>query len=202
MSEPAVLLLGPAIDAGESATSLERLGSLSLPNSTSYVVTTGKFDTRKLAKTFNVEAGYPGEVTVLQTFAAWAEIPYRTDARFRDGYDLFCLRSLLAKVDSFDYAVLVRNATSLQERWPELLTELQERLFVVLGSGSPTSGSPSLVLNLADPRISPFLECAIELYLTGAVYGIPRYSLAEALITAARSAETERAISQHRSIAA
>lgn len=202
MSEPAVLLLGPAIDAAESASSLERLRSLSLPNSTSYVVTTGKFDARKLAKTCNVEAGYPSELTVLQTLAAWVEVPYRADSRFRDGYDLFCLQSALAKADSFDYAVLVRDVASLQESWPELLTRLGTDLFVVFGSGSSIAGSPSVVLNLANPQLSAFLGCALELYLTGAAYGIPHYSLDEALITAACSAEIRQAISQHRPIAA
>jgi hypothetical protein len=75
MPEPRVLLCGPALDLAESAASLEMLRGIAMPDAEKFVVTTGKFDTQKDARAFNIEADYPAQTAYMQTLARWAEVP-------------------------------------------------------------------------------------------------------------------------------
>jgi hypothetical protein len=183
LSDPRILVVGPALDEAGSSASLKTLAAIDLPNTTKYVVTKGKFDTRKVAKTANIEAGYPSEPAQLQTLASWAECPFRYDPRFRDGYDLYCLRTILEKGHEFDYALLMREQSRPQLRWPELLERIAGSLFLTVSSDD--IGPSNLLLNLTEERASLFLDFALELYFTGAAYGISPYSFENALLTAA-----------------
>lgn len=187
MSDPRILLCGPALDPTESANRLEMLRLVALPNATKYVVTTGKFDAQKLAKTFNINAEYPAEPAYLHTLAAWAEFPDRCEPRFRDGCDLFCLRSILAKNGDFDYAILLREAVGFQERWPNLRAGAEGKMFLSFHEGLSAASDPAaanVLFNLRDKRASRFLDLASELYRTGAVYAMTPYSLERALMAA------------------
>lgn len=181
MSDEKLLIVGRALDPEESSATLQMLDSFDWPNATKCVVTIGKLDSRTVAKTVNVEAGYPADPAHLQTLAAWAECPHREDARFRDGYDLFCLRRVLEREHGFDYALLVRDASGLMERWPDLLSRIEDRPFLTLSSNENVG---ALLLNLRDERAPEFLDCAWELYLSGTVYALPTYSFDEALSAA------------------
>jgi hypothetical protein len=188
LSEPRVLVCGAALDAEETLKSLEMLQGLVLPNATNYVVTTGKFDTGKSAKIFNVEANYPPEPAHLQTLAAWAEIPYRTDPRFRDGHDFFCLKRILSKNDPVEVAMLLRDPAGLEDQWPELMSRLQGRLFLSFRLPAPNGADRTNVLfNLAVDRSSQFLDLTWEFYSGGGVYGLSPYSVDAALETVAES---------------
>jgi hypothetical protein len=190
------LLLASALDALESAAGLELLRNTILPNATKFVVTNGKLDTQKLAKTFNVESGYPAEPVHLQTLAAWAEAS-RHDPRYRDGYDLFCLRKILAAQDGFDLAVLLRGPVDLGTG-ATLVTRLQGRLFRSLQAEIPTDPGAdertNVLFDLRDQRIRAFLDHARELYVTGAVYGITPYSFERALSTAGQALQIEEEV--------
>ena len=178
LSEPTILLCGPALDAAESAASLEMLRQVALPGAAKFLVTTGKFDTEGAAKAFNVEADYPAEPAYLQTLLRWSEAGGLDDRRFRDGYDLYCLRRILARHGPFDFAVLLRgDAASLEAGWPELGKEVDGRLFLTFGD----EASPSLLVDLQDARAAAFLDTAWRFYVTGAVYGIDGYALDGAL---------------------
>ena len=192
MSEPRILLCGPASNAEESADSLEMLGQVDLPGATKYVVTTGKFDAHKLAKTFNVEADYPTEPARLQTMAGWAEFPDLTRSRCRDGYDLFCLRGILAKEGPFDYAIVLRDARDLEKRWPGLCAQIDGKPYLCFEAGSPAVSEASqgcnVMFNLKEDTAAAVLELAWELYASGNVYAMSPYSLDGALATALEGA--------------
>jgi hypothetical protein len=196
LSDPRVVLVGSAIDEAGSSASLRTLAALNLPHATRYIVTRGKFDTQNLAKTANVEAGYPSEPAQLQTLASWAECPLRKDPRFRDGYDLYCLRTILARTHEFDYALLIREQSRPQLRWPELLAAIAGTLFLTISSDDDI-GASNLMLNLADERASAFLDSALELYFTGAAYAISPYSFENALLTAADALRLASAMDYH-----
>jgi hypothetical protein len=191
LSDPRILLLGPALDEAESAVSLERLRHVMLPNINKFVVTTGKFDTQKSAKTFNAEAGaeYPSETAYLQTLAAWAEVSNPRGPRFRDGYDLFCLRSILARNAPVDHAILLRDPILIQERWRELRDGVDGKLFLTFDepSSERDGAADNVLFNLADPRATAFLDLLWDLFAGGAVYGMAPYSLDLALSTAAEA---------------
>jgi hypothetical protein len=201
LPEPAILLCGPALDAEGSAASLDLLRQVSLPNATKYLVTTGKFDAGGDAKTVNVETDYPADPPQLRSLLRWAEINDLEDGRFRDGYDLYCLRRILSRFKKFDYALVLRNgATSLPGWWPELQASIAGRTFLTFDGQGPGAGTlsphPSLIIDLQDARTPAFLDAAWELYRTGAVYGLEPYSIAAALDTALAAVELEQALRQ------
>jgi hypothetical protein len=196
-----VLLCGPALDAKESAASLDILRQVTLPSAAKFVVTTGKFDAGGAAKTVNVDADYPPDPAYLLTLLRWAEISELADPRFRDGYDLYCLRRILARFKTFDYAVVLREgADRLQERWPDLQRGVGGRLFLTLEKRSPAdhmmSTGPSIVIDLKDDRTPAFLEAVSELYRTGAVYGMEAYTLEGALSAALDVIELQQVFRQ------
>lgn len=203
MPEPLILICGPALDANESAASLDLLRQVTLPNAVKFLVTTGKFDAEGAAKTVNVEADYPADPAYLQTLLRWAEIRELADPRFRDGFDLYCLRRILARFKKFDYAVLLRGgASNLKARWPKLQGSIEGRVFLTFhgaaSAGGAASPGPSLLIDFQDKRSAAFLDAAWELYLSGAVYGMADYSLDGALGTALDTVELERALRQSR----
>lgn len=198
MPEPLILLCGPALDAGESAASLDLLRRVALENAAKFLVTTGKFDSEGEAKTVNVEANYPAETAHLQTLLRWADIGDLSDPRFRDGYDLYCLRRILGRFKKFHHAVVLRDGAARQDRWPELQERIGGRLFLTFGedSSDDSAARPSLIINVKDPRTSSFLDAAWELYRTGAVYGMPQYALDDALSIAVEALELEQVLRQ------
>ena len=199
MPETSILLCGPALDARESAASLELLRQITVPNAAKFVVTTAKFDAQDVAKSVNVQSDYPAEPAYLQTLLNWSEIGDPGDPRFRDGYDLYCLRRILARHKRFDYAVMLRGAAhTVETRWPELQRSLEDRLFLIVGEEPPSNSTaarlPTFVINLRDERVDAFLDAASQLYLTGAVYGLTAYSLDTALSIALDSVQLEASL--------
>jgi hypothetical protein len=174
MPEPRVLLCGPALDLAESAASLEMLRGIAIPGAEKFVVTTGKFDTQKDARAFNVEADYPAQTAYMQTLARWAEVPEWPDRRFRDGYDLYCLQRILAANDRFDIAVLIRDGGNFSEHWPQLLEKLADSYFLVFGA---EGGPAGLVLNLQKEGVGAFLDYGLQIFSTGRSYAIEPYDL-------------------------
>ena len=200
MPEPSILICGPAAQTEESVASLDLLRQVTLPNAAKYLVTTGKFDSEGAAKTVNVEADYPADTAHLQTLLRWAKIRDLRDQRFRDGYDLYCLRRIVTRFKGSDYAVLLRNgAAAFQNHWPKLQESVRGQLFQTFGRSAGARGQvpgKNLILDLQDERSADFLETAWELYATGAVYGMTLYSLDLALSTALDALRVERMLRQ------
>lgn len=179
MPNLALLILGPAFGAEESARSLANLKRVDLPHATKLVVTRGKFDADGAAKTFNIDSGYPAEIAELQTLATSSGHRFRDDPRFRDGYDLFCIRRLLERQSGFDLLLLLRDPNGLEQCWPEMLARASGGLFAV----DPDNGR-NLLLNLANPRCREMLELAWTLYRSGAAFAMQPYGLAAAMAAA------------------
>jgi hypothetical protein len=192
LPDPRILVLGAASNAAQSEEAVARLGRVDLPNVSKYVVTAGKFDSRAIAATLNVEAGYPAEPAVLHTLAAWAERQKPADLRFRDGYDLYCLRRLLANGAEGDLALILRDDTDLETVWPDLQEQIAGQLFLTFPLGN--SVLPSILFNLNGPEASAFLDSAWELYLSGSVYAMDPYSLQRALTTASDALRLQASI--------
>ena len=183
MSDPGLLVLGPAIDADESAHSLANLVRVDLPGATKFVVTRGKFPTDGPVKTFNIDTGYPAEIAELRTLATFAGHDFRQDPRFRDGYDLFCIRRLLERNGGFDRLLLLRDPDGFEAHWPGVQASAADRLFATDPDGR------NLLLNLADPSSRAMIEMAWALYHSGAAYSLHPYGLAGALTAASEAVE-------------
>jgi len=182
LPDPRILVLGTGSNAAQSEEALARLERVALPNVSKHVATAGKFDSRGIAATLNVVAGYPAESAVLHTLAAWAERHDPADPRFRDGYDLFCFRRLLANGVEGDLGLIVRGDCELMGIWPELRKKLSGQLFLTFPLN--TAPFPSILFDLNDPGAPAFLDLAWELYLSGSVYAMDPYSLQRALTAA------------------
>lgn len=183
--EPRILLLGPALSADDSAQSLEILSRVTLPNATKYVVTVGKFDAGKIAASFNIESGYPAEPSYLKSLAAWTETSDRSDPRLRDGYDLYCLRELVAKEGgNFDYVILLRETAGFEENWTDPQARVNGKTFLAFSSALSGGKGPNFLFSLRDQRAIKILDLALEIYFTGAAYAMKCYTLDGALTVA------------------
>lgn len=192
MLEPRILVCGPALNMSESEASLERLRHLSSPIFKKFVVTTDKFDSLHDVRSFSVEAEHPPEPAYLKTLGSWAGNADLTDQRFRDGYDLFCLRAILSGNAGLDFAILLREADQLDDRLPLLLSKVEGCLFLAFDSEfdctSAARSRRNLLVDLSNPGVGDFLHFAWQLYVTGAVYAIDPYSLEDAMKAAAEGA--------------
>jgi hypothetical protein len=187
LPDPSVLIVATALNMSEAERSLEVLKSIDLPNAVKCVAGPGKVDTRKQAKAFNIESGYPSEPAHLHTLGAWAGTESLTDECFRDGYDLFCLRRLLHDDDAFDFALLVCAPVHLHTDWSCLQAAVSDKLFLKFGaeiSGESAGGRPNIAFNLRNDRSADFLDASWELFKTGAAYAIAPYSFEAILCTA------------------
>jgi hypothetical protein len=180
-----ILLCIPALNGVESVKCRELVRQITLPNATKFIVANGKFDAEGAAKTLNIESGYPSGPAHLQTLSAWAEVDVGTDPRFCDGYHIYALRTLVAKESGFDYAILLRQESGLQDRWTELRTELDNGLFLTFGDQPWASAQPNVIFNVGHADGIRFLKCLSDLFETGIVYGLSPYSLHAALSAAA-----------------
>lgn len=198
MSDPRILLCAPALDAAESQAGLDMLRDIELPNATKFIVTTGKFDAQKVARTFNVEANYPSEPARLLSFARWACGAIGPEPRFRDGYDLFCLDGILEQNGGFDFAVLVRDAAGLEQRWLELRASVAGALFLTFGPQSAecteAADTANVVFNLTHAASRPFRDHVHKLYNEGGFYSLDDYRLDKALQLAVESMRLEEAL--------
>ena len=200
MFEESLLICGPGLEAAESKESLQRLKEIGHAGATKVVVTTGKFETDGAAKRINVDADYPPEPAHLQTLLSWAALSDLSDSRFRDGFDLYSLRRILAKHGQADFALLLRsNAAEFNENWPKLRSSLTHNAFKCFG-GDGDPRRRNLIVNLRASRIEDALEAAWQIYFTGAVYALAPYSLDAALdaAVAATTAYFQPAESQFR----
>jgi hypothetical protein len=192
------MLCGP-LNADGSVRSLEALREVTLPGVAKFLITTGKFETDGAARAVNVEADYPGEPAYLRTLLSWAEVADRADPRFRDGYDLYCVRRILSRHGPFAFAVVLRGGGgSLESRWPELLKSIEGRLFLTFDGDASAASTPgagsNILFDLRDDRAPAFIEAAMQLFLTGSVYGLSDYTLDRALETALEAVELEQRI--------
>ena len=183
MSDSALLILGPAFDADESARSLANLARIDLPAGTKFVVTRGKVPTDGTVKTFNIDNGYPAEIAELRTLATFAGRGFRDDPCFRDGYDLFCIRRLLERHGEFDRLLLMRDPDARAAHWPGMQARAADRLFAT------DADDRNLLLNLAEPSCRAMIDMAWALYHSVAAHALHPYGLGTALTAASEAVE-------------
>lgn len=163
----------------EPADALEMLRPAELPKLTKCVLTDAKFDTQRVAKTFNIEANYPPEPALLRTLAGWSGLGDEAAERLADGLQIFALRSVVDRDGPFGTVIVQRNPCDFTQRWAALIEQLGDELYLELGKGN-------VVLNL-NAGSKALLDALWTLYETGAVYGFTGYSFGAALAAAADS---------------
>jgi hypothetical protein len=166
----------------EPAKALEMLRPTELPKLTKCVLTNAKFETAKAAKTFNIQANYAAEPERLRTLAASSGRKEGSAEQLADGLELFALRAVIKRDGPFGYVILQRQTADLAGRWPAIVEQAGEQLFVDLGEGN-------VLLSLRSPRGQAIVDALWELYFSGAVYGFVDYSFHAAVAAAAQAVE-------------
>jgi hypothetical protein len=183
-----ILVCGPALDKHETLRSVDILREVDLPNSTSFVVTTGKVEVAPGIRTHNVEAGYPLDLPFFRTQSSWAHPGRTEDLCFRDGYDLYCFRGLLRKHPAFQLAILLRKGPHLRARWDGIEQALAGNPFVTFGAAPGDDGeNGNLLVDLRHERAMTFLDLAVDFYRSGAAYAVDPYTLNGSLKLAAQA---------------
>lgn len=174
------MVVATAQNERECAEKLALLDQASLPNATKYLVSTEKFDGGGIARTLNAESAYPAELPHLRTLSAWADTS--SDTRVRDGFDIFCLRIALAKADTPEIVVLLRDAL------PDSGWDLEnDALFEVL-MGNSGSRASSVAFNLLNPSAPRFFDFLWDIYASGVAYAMSPYDMEMALSSSAEAA--------------
>jgi hypothetical protein len=174
-----ILLIGPVPSRIEPADALELLRPADLPKLTKCLLTDAKFDTKRAAKTFNIEADYPPETALLRTLAGWSGLGDDAAEALADGLEVFALRSVVDRDGPFGTVIVQRSPSDFTQRWSALIEQLGNELYLELGQGN-------VVLNL-NAGSKALLDALWTLYETGAVYGFSDYSFSAALAAAADS---------------
>jgi hypothetical protein len=159
---------------------LEMLRRAELPRLTKCVLTEAKFDTKKAAKTFNIGAKYEREPVELQTFAHWSGLKGGSSEQLADGLELFALRAVIEREGPFGWLILQRRPADLTQRWPQLVNDLGDQLFLHFDE-------TNVLINLRAERSAAFLGAWWDLHISGAIYSFDSYSESKAMAVAARA---------------
>lgn len=165
------------------------------PGVLKYVVTTGKFNTRKLAKASNIEVGYPAETPWIATLAAWAGGPANAPTpQESDALNLFALLKILAGDHVFDYALIVQDISALPTFWEDVHSSLDGRCVATFGPSTRCN----IVFDINHRLTEDMLSNAWDFYTSGAVFALKSYSVAEALAMAEQATIiASQAVEQH-----
>lgn len=163
---PAVNLLLQMPHAGMTGTSL-------------FIAAAGKFKAAAKVQTLNVAANYPAEFARLLTLTRWAVPGPTLSAQFHHSQVLMCLRQFVRTYPSFGRVVLLYSATADHEVCDQLLGSEQSGAFTWLlpTEERPQADGPGLiVMNRGYPGADDALDLALDIALSGAIYGLDPYS--------------------------
>ena len=159
---------------------LEAIAGVQWPGVIRHVVTTGKFDTRRLATACNIEVGYPAETAWLATLASWGAPTDAVRMQHDNALNLFALRKIWAGGVTFDFGVIVQDGTPLPERWADVHKCLGGKCVASFGR----SERPTIVFDMKHKLTEHMLEIACDLFTSGAVFALEPYSVVEAFAVA------------------
>lgn len=190
MSEPRILLLGCASAGADPASALALVETIAVPGGERLVLTTGKFDTRKRARTLNVEAGYPPSIVAFQNRFLDAD-GINARLHYEDGFDVLSISESMDRLSGFDFLIMMRTAFEQPADWSQVLDWNAIQHFRLFGSRiDAQAAGPDARNLLIDVRASDqlFLHALRDLFQTGSTFAIEPYSLEQTLCTAADAA--------------
>lgn len=183
MSDPKILLFGCGNAGADPDRALSRIEQITLPAGERLVLSSGKFDARKRARTLNIEAGYPAAMIAFQNRFRHAD---DVDARlhFEDGFDILSISESMDRLAGFDFLLMMRSDIKQSIAWPDVTDQMRNRHFLLfdseIGAAAVTPEARNILIDLRDPK-KAFLLAMRDIYQTGAAFAVEPYSLATVL---------------------
>jgi hypothetical protein len=196
LSECNIAFLACPVDLADPAPAidwlLQSVGKQGPKNAAKFVAVNTKFKAPHGISTFNAETNYPIELARLATHANWAKTSGLVPQQYRDAQALVCLHRLVQArpdierivlivehpADSTDPSSLLQSAFSKPFYWFERDEEK-----------SVTTNPGPILFDRTNPNFDAALKLALDIALTGAIYGLDPYSF-DALLDQSTSAAT------------
>lgn len=185
LPEPAIAFLACPADFYNPAPALDWLAQISSikghRESSLFLAVGTKFTPPSGVRTFNIEAHYPAELAQLATHFAWSSIGETGRLMHRDARALFCLRNFAQAHSDTRHIVLILDGLRKSDM---LIDSLEARPAAAplccigqTDQGQSAEGAPALIFDRNHPDAEAALTVALDIALTGAIYGIQPYSL-------------------------
>lgn len=182
MSDRNVAILACPADFGQPEVALDLLLGTKLALGSRvqfFLAVTGKFKAPRGVQTVNAGANYPAEFARLQTLARWAPPASMHRAQHEDSRSLVCLRQLAALHPSLARIVLLRHLPEDGQVIERCLDDPVSGVFVwpFAGSQHGLHDPAWLMWNREHAGADEALELAIDIALSGAIYGYDLYDM-------------------------
>jgi hypothetical protein len=165
-----------------------------------FLAVVGKYKSPTGVQIMNTEANYPSEFAKLMTLARWALPGSELPAQYHDSRVLVCLRLLATANPGIGRIVILRHSPNANEEYDSLLTATAPRAFSwPKASGQVQADDPAwIVWNRDCPSSDEALNLALDIALSGAIYGLDPYNftglLDEVMIAHSAASLNERVL--------
>ncbi len=194
LPELSLAFLGCPADLEDPAPAIDWLSQsvdkLEQRNAVRFLAVNTKFKAPPGLRTINVGTNYPSELALLATHANWTKAYHQGSQQYRDAQALFCLHRFVQAHPDVERIVLIAKDPGGDIDIAPLLETASARPFQWLESNREKSAITSIgpiVFNRSNPDSDTALKLALNIALTGAIYGLDPYSL-EALLDQSTSA--------------
>ena len=158
---------------------LLQLPRRAITNAALFIAATGKFKAATKVQTINVGVNYPAEFATVLTLARWAAPDSALPAQFHHSQALLCLRQFIRTYPSIRKIVLLYSDAPGHEGYEQLIASEQSKAFtwsLPSDGRSNADGSGLIVMNRCRPGADDALDLALDIALSGAIYGLEPYS--------------------------
>lgn len=187
MSEPKILLFGCGHAGADPERCLALVEQIAIPADQRLVLSSGKFDARKRARTLNIEAGYPAAMIAFQNRFRLAN-DRDAQLHFEDGFDILSICENIDRLSGFEYLLLMRRAFKQPSSWSDMTEQMNGRHFLIIdlmmGSDENVSDTCNVLIDLRDSE-RLFLLALRDIFETGTAFAIEPYSFQKVLDIAA-----------------
>jgi hypothetical protein len=168
----------------------QAVGQKGRQNAAQFVAVNAKFKAPFGIRTINVGSNYPTELAQLATHANWARSDPSSPPQYRDAKTLFCLHRFTQAHPDVERIVLITEDLGEDYDLTSLLQNLSSGPFHWHGRDQQKAAKTNIgpiVFNRTNPEADTALNLALDIALTGAIYGLDPYSC-EALLNQSISA--------------
>jgi hypothetical protein len=196
LSECNIAFLACPVDLADPAPAIDWLlqsfGKQGPKNAAKFVAVNTKFKAPYGISTFNAETNYPIELARLATHANWAKTSGLVPQQYRDAQALVCLHRLAqARPDIEKVVLIVEDPADSIDLTPLLQSTMSKPFFWLercQEESVATSPGP-ILFDRTNPNFDAALKLALDIALTGAIYGLDPYSF-EAILDQSADAAT------------
>ncbi|MBO9669755.1 MAG: hypothetical protein J7485_04480 [Sphingobium sp.] len=161
-------------------------------NAAQFVAVNAKFKAPSGMRTLNIGANYPTELAQLATHANWARTDQADLPQHRDALALYCLHRFIEAHPNVERIVLITESLGEDDDLASLLQGSPSAPFCWQRRDRQEPGDATIgpmVFDRTHADASAVLKMALDIALTGAIYGLDPYSC-EAFLNQSTNAAT------------